>query len=281
MTGNDDGLIKFLQRGCGYALTGHHARARAVLLLRHGRERQERVLGTVAGILADYHTTAPIETFTASNVERHPTDLAGLRGARLVTAAETEEGRPWAEAKIKALTGGDRISARFMRQDFFEFTPQFKLMIAGNHKPGLRSVDEAIRRRLHLVPFAVTIPPEERDLQLAEKLRAEWPGILAWMIEGCREWQAKGLQPPDVVKEATASYFEAEDAVAAWIDDCCERDPQAWAMGGALYASWTAWADFNGERVGSPKKLVQALEARGFRPQRRHAGRGFSGLKVK
>ena len=101
------------------------------------------------------------------------------------------------------------------------------------------------------------------------------------MIEGCREWQAKGLQPPDVVKEATASYFEAEDAVAAWIDDCCERDPQAWAMGGALYASWTTWADFNGEPVGSPKKLVQALEARGFRPQRRHAGRGFSGLKVK
>ena len=83
------------------------------------------------------------------------------------------------------------------------------------------------------------------------------------------------------MKEATASYFEAEDAVAAWIDDCCERDPQAWAMGGALYASWTAWADFNGEPVGSPKKLVQALEARGFRPQRRHAGRGFSELKVK
>ena len=113
---------------------------------------------TAAGILGDYHTSAPIETFVATSQERHPTDLAGLRGARLVTVTETEGGRRWAEAKIKTLTGGDRISARFMRQDFFEFLPQFKLWIAGNHKPHLRSVDEAIRRRFHLVPFTVTIP---------------------------------------------------------------------------------------------------------------------------
>src|SRR6185437_3735008 len=105
-------------------------------------------------------------------------ELAGLRGARLVTAMETEEGRRWAESRIKALTGGDRITARFMRQDFFEFLPQFKLLIVGNHKPGLRGVDEAIRRRMHLIPFTVTIPPAERDETLPERLREEWPGIM-------------------------------------------------------------------------------------------------------
>lgn len=110
----------------------------------------------------------------ATKGEQHPTDLASLQGARLVTAIETDSGRNWAESKIKNLTGGDRIAARFMRQDFFQFTPEFKLLIAGNHKPSLRSVDEAIRRRLHLVPFTVTIPEAERDLNLAEKLRAEW-----------------------------------------------------------------------------------------------------------
>ena len=122
-------------------------------------------------VIGGYCRTAPIETFTASPSDRHPTDLAGLRGARLVTAVETEEGRRWAESKIKALTGGDKIAARFMRQDFFEYTPQFKLLIAGNHKPGLRSVDEAIRRRLHLIPFTVTIPAEERDPGLPDKLQ--------------------------------------------------------------------------------------------------------------
>src|SRR5215212_1033436 len=117
----------------------------------------------------------------------------------------------------------DKIAARFMRQDYFEFTPQFKLIIAGNHKPGLRSVDEAIRRRFNLIPFTVTIPPSERDPDLAERLKAEWGGILSWMIEGCLEWQHIGLAPPEVVTTATAAYLEAEDALAAWLDDCCTR----------------------------------------------------------
>ena len=246
-----------------------------------GANGKSVLMSTVAGILAEYHMTTPTETFVASNVERHPTELARLRGARLVTATETEEGRAWAEAKIKALTGGDRISARFMRQDFFEFTPTFKLLIAGNHKPGLRSVDEAMRRRLHLVPFAVTIPPEERDLELAEKLKAEWPGILAWMIEGCARWQQTGLQRPEAVRASTESYLDAEDAIGAWIDECCERDPQAWETRAALFASWSVWAIEAREPVGDNKSFVRNLEARGFRPQRKNAGRGFCGLKIK
>jgi putative DNA primase/helicase len=129
-----------------------------------------------------------------------------------------------------------------MRQNFFEYVPQFKLIIAGNHKPSLRSVDEAIRRRLHLVPFAVTIPLKERDPKLAEKLRDEWPGILAWMIEGCLAWQQKGLSPPAAVRDATEAYMDAEDSIATWMGECCARDPNGWESSTALFGSWSVWA---------------------------------------
>jgi putative DNA primase/helicase len=225
----DAELIAFVQRVAGYALTGSTREHALFFGFGTGANGKSVLINTISGILGDYHRTAAIETFTASKVDRHPTDLAGLRGARLVTAIETEEGRRWDEAKIKALTGGDRIAARFMRQDFFEYVPAFKLVIAGNHKPSLRSVDESIRRRLNLLPFTVTIPPEERDRDLPEKLKAEWPGILRWMIQGCLEWQRIGLAPPKAVCDATAAYLEAEDAVGAWIEERCQCGPQAWA----------------------------------------------------
>jgi putative DNA primase/helicase len=203
-----------------------------------------------------------------------------LRGARLVTATETAEGRRWAEAKIKAVTGGDKIAARFMRQDFFEFVPSFKLIISGNYMPGLRSVDEAMRRRLHVVPFSVTIPAAERDDTLLKTLKAEWPGILSWMIQGCREWQRSGLQPPQAVRNATAAYLQGEDSIASWIDERCQLDPQAWETVADLYVSWFAWATHAGEPGGSKKNFVQNLQARGYRPYRTHAGRGFYGLRL-
>jgi putative DNA primase/helicase len=272
--------MAFLRRVCGYALTGITREHALFFLYGTGANGKSVFLNTVISIFGDYHTTAAIETFTASKSEHHPTDLAHLRGARLVTATETEEGRRWAESKIKVLTGGDKIAARFMRGDFFEFVPSFKLIIAGNHMPGLRAVDEAIRRRLHLIPFSVTIPMEERDPQLWEKLKAEWPGILSWMIQGCLEWQRSGLQPPEIVKNATAAYLQAEDAIATWIDECCQLDPQAWETVADLYASWSAWATQAGEPVGSKKNFVQNLEARAYRPHRTHVGRGFYGLRI-
>jgi putative DNA primase/helicase len=154
ITGSEPDLIAFHHRFFGYALTGvtrEHAMGFGYGTGANGKSVETN---TIAGIMGDYHTTAPLDTFTATMQEHHPTDLAGLRGARLVTVTEVEEGRRWAEGKIKTMTGGDKISARFMRQDFFEYIPQFKLWVAGNHKPRLRNVDEAMRRRLHLVPFA-------------------------------------------------------------------------------------------------------------------------------
>ena len=142
----------------GYCLTGITREHALAFGYGTGANGKGTFLNALTGIMGGYATVAPIETFTATPSDRHPTDLAMLRGARLVTAQETEEGRRWAESRIKALTGGDPITARFMRQDFFTFLPAFKLFIAGNHKPGLRAVDEAIRRRLNLIPFTVTIP---------------------------------------------------------------------------------------------------------------------------
>lgn len=280
VTDGDAALQAFLQRVAGYALTGLTSAHALFFLWGSGANGKSVFINTISGILGDYHKTAAIETFTASTVEQHPTALAGLRGARLVTAVETEEGRRWAEAKIKALTGGDKIAARFMRQDFFEFTPQFKLLIAGNHKPGLRSVDEAIRRRFHLVPFAVTIPPAERDETLSEQLRSEWGGILAWAIEGCLEWQRTGLAPPEAVTSATAAYLDGEDAVSAWLDEECERDVNGWSSLPHLFGAWKAWAERNGEDAGNNRRLGHTLETRGFRKERRTHARGFAGLRV-
>jgi putative DNA primase/helicase len=276
----DVALRDYLKRALGYALTGDTREHALFFAYGTGANGKSVLLSTVAGILETYQKTAPIETFTATNGDRHPTDLAGLRGARLVTATETEEGRRWAESRIKQLTGGDVVSARFMRQDFFEFKPAFKLFIAGNHKPSLRSVDEAIRRRFHMIPFAVTIPPEERDGELTEKLRSEWPGILQWLIDGCLEWQTEGLRAPQAVIDATAAYLEAEDAIASWIDDRCERDPSSWESSASLFASWSVWAERAGEQPGTMRRFAQTLESRGFQSQRKMNGRGFVGIRI-
>lgn len=282
VTGGDSELQAFLRRMVGYCLTADTREHALFFLYGTGANGKSVFLNTVMGILNDYAKSAAIETFIASPAEHHPTDLAGLQGARLVAATETEDGRRWAESKIKALTGGDKIAARFMRQDFFEFTPVFKLVIAGNHKPGLRSVDEAIRRRLHLVPFTVTIPAAERDLALSQKLRAEWGGILRWALAGCLEWQAGGLNPPDSVRDATEAYMAAEDGFGQWLDARCVRVPNAVGLVERLFADWKVWAESAEEYVGSLKRFSQTLEERGFKRARvSGVGRGFQGIGLR
>jgi putative DNA primase/helicase len=281
ITNHNAELELYLQRMGGYCLTGLTSEHALFFCYGTGANGKTTLVNAVTGSIGDYHRTAPIETFTQSHNDRHPTELAALRGARLVTAVETEEGRRWAESKIKALTGGDAIATRYMRQDFFEYTPQFKLLIAGNHKPGLRSVDEAIRRRFNLLPFTVTIPLEERDETLPDKLMAELPGILAWAVQGCAEWRQQSLNPPKIVTDATAAYLEAEDAMNAWLDECIDRDAQSWTLSAQLFGSWSAWANRSGEHVGSQKRLSQQLEDKGFTPRRDRLGRGFTGLRIK
>jgi putative DNA primase/helicase len=257
----DQDLIWYIKRVLGYSLTGSVQEHSLFFCYGTGGNGKGVLLGTWHKILGEYSAIAPMSTFTATQNERHPTELAMLRGARLVTAQETEDGQRWAESKIKALTGGDPISARFMRQDFFTFQPSFKLMVAGNHKPSLRNVDEAIRRRFNLVPFTVTIPAEERDLRLAEKLKEEWSGILAWAVEGCLEWQRIGLAPPSAVVEATENYLTDEDAVGRFIAERCEIHPQAQEELKKLYAEWKRFCETSGEQILSEKSFSQKLES--------------------
>jgi P4 family phage/plasmid primase-like protien len=279
ITGGDAELATFLQRVAGYCLTGSIREHALFFLYGTGSNGKGVFLNTLCAILGDYSAVAPMETFTAAQGERHPTDLAMLRGARLVASQETESGRRWAEAKIKAMTGGDPITARFMRQDFFTYDPAFKLLIAGNHKPSLGGVNEAIRRRFHLVPFAVTITNPDREL--SDKLRAEWPGILAWTIEGCQSWLETGLQPPRTVTAATLSYFAEEDSIGQWIEECCITGRDQWDIGHRLWQSWTRWTEVNRELPGTRKAFAEVMAARGHPAEKSHGARGYRGIKLK
>jgi putative DNA primase/helicase len=280
---SDPELIAFIQRIAGYALTGSTREQALFFAYGTGANGKGVTLNALTGMLGSYALVSGMETFTASQNDRHSTELARLRGARLVTAQETEEGRSWAEARIKALTGGDPVTARFMRQDDFTFQPEFKLVIAGNHRPALRNVDEAIRRRFNLIPFAVKIPAEQRDKDLPEKLKAEWPGILRWAIEGCLAWQKDGLRPPETVRAATDEYLAAEDAMGLWLSECCHVSATYRTTSLELFASWKMWAERSGEIPGSRKRFNQALEPRGFNPCRQSGtGRAaFDGIGLK
>ncbi len=283
--GGDTELVRFLQLWCGYSLTGDTRQQALVFLFGDGGNGKSVFVNAVSGILGDYTATAAMDTFVASQTERHLAELAMLRGARLVTASETEEGRYWAESRIKQLTGGDPITARFMRQNFFTYMPAFKLMIVGNHKPKLKHVDAAMCRRLHMLPFSHR--PQTPDRTLEQKLRDEWPGILRWMIEGCLDWQKNGLTRPACIEEATTAYFDDQDLLGDWMSQCCVLGEGKKTPSAQLFGSWQAYATENFEDPGSIGSFSQALEKRGFSllknvptgigTQRR---RGFAGLAL-
>lgn len=285
VTGGDAALMDYLQRVCGYCLTGSTREQCLFFLYGPGGNGKTTFITTITGIIGDYAKTAAIDTFSASNGghDRHPTELANLQGARLVTATETEEGRRWDETRIKTLTGGDTISARFMRQDFFSYRPVLKLMIAGNHKPELRGVDEAWRRRMQIIPFIAKIPPAKRIRGFEDKLRSEWPGILNWMIEGARTWNVYGLQPPPAVLDATSEYLDSEDVVGGWLEECVELDLESFTSRQALFSSWQGWCKRTGEHVGTRKQFAGMINRRdGFHHQHKSNGtRGYLGVRLR
>lgn len=282
VTQGDAEMQSYLQRMFGYCLTGLTSEHALFFLYGTGANGKSVFVNTLFTILGDYAANAPMDTFMETRGDRHPTDLAGLRGSRFVGATETEQGRRWNESKIKEITGGDPVTARFMRQDFFTYVPQFKLVIAGNHKPAIRNIDEAMRRRLHLIPFTITVPPEKRDKHLQAKLLAEADGILAWGIEGCLQWQAQGLKPPQAVQEATQAYFGDEDALGRWLEERCSLSKAGKALTVELFADWRRWAEASGEFVGSQRRFSEQLINRGFEQWRNSMGlRGFVGLALK
>lgn len=265
-TGGDKDLEAYLQRLAGYCLTGMVTEHTLAFLWGPGGNGKSVFVNTISGIMGEYAKTAPMATFTASFNDRHPTELAGLQGARLVTASETQEGRAWDEAKVKAITGGDPISARYMREDFFTYEPTFKLVFLGNHKPTIENLDEAMRRRFHLVPF--TVKPKQIDRSLADKLKTEWPAIFGWMIDGVLAWQQGGLVPPQAVLDATQQYFEDEDPVGRWIEDRCRVGEGETVLLKSLFYDWEEWCLQAGEKRGSNKRFSQLIFARGFTKDR-------------
>lgn len=281
VTGRDAQFALFLQRMCGYFLTGSIREHALFFIHGDGSNGKGVFVNTIEHIMGDYATTAAMDVFIAQRVgSNHPTELASFFGRRLVTAQENEPGQRWAESRIKTLTGGDRISARYMRQDFFQFDPICKLLIAGNHKPSLRDVDEAMRRRMNLIPFAVTIPETERDDRLPEKLREEWPGILQWMVDGCGDWLGEGLAKPEVVRRATEEYLAAENAIYEWIVERCRTGQNLSAFSTPLFKSWKTWAIAANEESGSQKSFVQALKKRGFTTRHVRGGTLVEGITL-
>jgi putative DNA primase/helicase len=210
-----------------------------------------------------------------------PNDIARLRGSRFVTAAEADQGQRLAEALVKQMTGGDVMTARFMRAEFFDFSPTFKVFLATNHKPEIRGSDYAMWRRIRLVPFTVTIPAEEQDHQLEQKLRAELPGILRWSVEGCLALQRHTLGVPKEIQAATDAYRSEMDVFGHYLAERCTEDPLADVSVKDFYDDYSAWCKATNERPLSKRAFGLRLADRGFQQTRSARVRGWRGLRLR
>ena len=272
VTNNDAELATYLGRMAGYCLTGDISEHALFFLFGTGGNGKGTFMNTLSWILGEdqYARNAGAETFTAGRGDRHLAELARLQGARMVVTTEVEEGKAWAEARIKMLTGGDSVTADFKNKDHFTFKPQFKLLISGNHKPRIRTVDEAIRRRMNLVPFEVKIAKVDKDF--GDKLKAEGPAILAWIVRGCREWQRIGLAAPKAVTTATNLYLESEDTRMTWLKEQCvdlrqHPEREKWKVETrteTLFLSWRNWGTNMGEFIGNQRSFNEWLRQQGF-----------------
>lgn len=276
----DSDLIGFVRRAVGYSLTGRTTEQVLLILYGSGANGKSTFVNTVLGLLGDYAQQAPAETF----LERRdgiPNDVARLRGARMVAASELGEGRRLNEALVKRMTGGDRIAARYMRAEWFEFSPQFTPWLATNHRPEIRGTDHAIWRRIRLVPFTQTIPDHEQDPDLPEKLRAELPGILAWAVQGCLEWKRHGLAAPAAVLAATDEYRADQDVLGQFLDERCDLDQDSAIKASELHTALEYWTRENGHEPMSQKALASRLVDRGFQRDRRKNGVHWLGLHLR
>lgn len=252
----DKDLIHYVQKAVGYSLTGKTSEQCAFFLFGTGNNGKSTFLDVVRDIAGEYAMNIQPETImirTATAAAN--SDIARLKGARLVTSVEPNEGVRINEGLLKQLTGEDTVTARKLYGNEFEFKPEFKLWMATNHKPIIRGTDTGIWRRIHMIPFTVSIPEEKKDKQLKDKLEREYPDILRWAVEGCLLWQREGLEMPRAVRDMCKEYRREMDVISAFIDDRCEVAEKSFAKASQLYAAYVAWCDENNEHKFSNTKF--------------------------
>jgi len=261
----------FLARYVGLGVCGRVLEHVLAILTGAGRNGKGVFYGAVAAALGDYATTAENDLFLHRD-GAHPTGEMDLRGVRWVVVSESDAGRRLAEATVKRLTGGDKIKARRMRQDFVEFTPSHTAALVTNHLPTVSGDDPALWARLRVVPFDVVIPREEQDVRLGEKLLLESSAVLAWAVRGWADYQRVGLAEPAAVVRATDSYRADSDAVARFVDQCCLAGPHFYVTVADLFTRWQQWAADDGAEPISKRAFGEAMDKRGYRVERRHGG---------
>ena len=273
-------LIDYVKRFTGYSLTGLIIEQCVAFLHGSGANGKTTYVNALRGVFGDYAQEAAPDLLLDNRHNAITNDIARLRGTRFVTVTETSDGRNFDEGRIKRLSGGDKITARFLRQEFFEFDPTHKLLIISNYKPTLKGTDWAIWRRIKLIPFEVTFAKDQQDPDLLAKLLKEKEGILAWAVQGCLEWQQFGLSEPEEVTVATDSYRHEMDLVQRFIDEWCILDSSAHCMATGLYEAFKFWTELNGEKYLSAQMFGRKLSEKGFTSDHKREGNAWNGLRL-
>jgi len=276
-------LIEFIQKALGYSLTGDTSEDCLFILYGTGQNGKTTFLRTISEIWGDYTVDTPTETLLTKERDNIPNDIARLRGTRLVTSSEAQEGRRFNEILIKKLTGRDKITARFLRQEFFEFEPTFKIWIAVNHKPVVKENTIAFWRRIRLIPFTNQIPNDEVIPNFEKILLEEKEGIFNWILEGFKKWKKERLGIPEEIKTAVEEYRDEMDILAEFISQICIESPEARTSTKDLYTAYCNWCEENKETPTGKLSFSRRLEERGHKAVRiGHKGeKGWQGIGIK
>ena len=273
-------LIHFIQNAAGWAITGDTSEQTMFILFGTGANGKSTFLNTIMNLLGEYASATPTQTFMKKNSDQMTNDLARLRGTRFVTTTETDQGRRLSEPLVKQITGNDRITARFLYGEYFNFVPTFKIWMATNHKPIIKGTDHGIWRRIKLIPFLVRIEEENQDKHLEQKLMQEGPGILNWLLEGARRWYKEGLKPPKIVINATAEYRAEMDVIGDFIRERCELKPGVHIRARELFKCYQDWCEENNERGCSERFFGLRLKEIGITQKRLGDGRYWQGIQL-